>query len=246
MRVMIATPTAGGIVTAAYAQTLTSATLALAEIGASYRLMTVDGADLVMARNLLAHAFLSDREATHILFVDSDMAVETSVLRHLLALDTPIVGAAYAERRMSLEGFHEAMMEAADLPRARALASSFTVRLEPGEQKIRNGCVEAKAFGFGCVLVRREVFAALIARGKVGRFVSAKLQGGGVEGEVWDFFAEIPLETGDRLSEDYAFCRRVRSLGDVPLLAYVGAGVGHVGQFTYGGPYVERLKAGKL
>ena len=56
----------------------------------------------------------------------------------------------------------------------------------------------------------------------------------------------IKLDNGDWLSEDYAFCNRVRALGDVPLLAYVGAGVGHVGHFTYGGPYVERLKAGKL
>ena len=246
MRVMMATPTAGGTMMSAYAQTLISATIAVHEKGADYRLLTVDGADVVISRNLLAHSFLADEKATHILFLDNDMAIDVAVFRHFLALDVPIVGAAYTERRMNLNAFHEAMVEEDNAPRARALASNYTVRMEPGEKNIRNGTVEALAFGFGCVLIKREVFTSLIERKIVEPFVSSKLKETGVEGTVWDFFDEIKLENGDWLSEDYAFCRRVRELGDVPLLAYVGPGVGHVGHFTYGGPYVERLKAGKL
>lgn len=246
MRVMIATPTAGGTVMAAYAQTLAGATIALNEKGVDYRLLTVDGADVVISRNLLTHSFLSDAEATHILFIDSDMSIDIAVFRHFLTLDVPIVGAAYTERRMDLGAFAEAMKEEDNAPRARALASGYTVRMEPGEKNIRNGCVEATAFGFGCVLIRREVFQAMIDRKVVKPFVSSKLREAGVAGTIWDFFDEMPLENGDWLSEDYAFCRRVKALGDVRLLAYVGAGVGHVGQFTYGAPYLERLKAGKL
>ena len=246
MRVMIATPTAGGMVTAAHAQTLAGATQALTERGATYRYVGVDGPDVEISRNLLAHSFLEDASATHLLCLDSDMAVDIAVLRHFLKLDLPIVGAAYAERWLDLPGFAAAMRDDDDVVRARALASGFTVRMTPGEKAVRNGCVEAEAFGFGCVLIRREVFQALIDREKVAPFVSSKLRGAGVEGTVWDFFGRIRLEDGDWLSEDYAFCRRVRALGDTRLMAYVGPGVGHVGQFTYGGPYMERLKAGKL
>ncbi|MEL7463902.1 MAG: hypothetical protein AAFN79_07530 [Pseudomonadota bacterium] len=246
MHVILATPTAGGTMMAAYAQTLISATHAITEAGGTYRLLTVDGADVVISRNLLAHSFLADESATHILFLDNDMAVDAAVFRHFIAQDPPIVGAAYTERRMNLADFHAAMKEEENLPRARALASNYTVRLTPGEKKIRSGMVEATAFGFGCVLIKREVFAALIERKIVAPFVSSKLRESGVEGEIWDFFDEIRLENGDWLSEDYAFCKRVRALGDVPLMAYVGPGVGHVGHFTYGGPYVERLKSGKL
>ena len=105
MRVMIATPTAGGTVMAAYAQTLAGATIALNEKGVDYRLLTVDGADVVISRNLLTHSFLSDAEATHILFIDSDMSIDIAVFRHFLTLDVPIVGAAYTERRMDLGAF---------------------------------------------------------------------------------------------------------------------------------------------
>lgn len=246
MRVMIATPTAGGTMMAAFAQTLVSATIAINELGGQYRLLNVDGADVVISRNLLAHSCLADSQATHILFLDSDMAIDIAVFRHLFKQDAPIVGAAYTERRMNLGTYYEAMKEEENPTRARALASNFTVRLTPGEKSIRNGMVEAMAFGFGCVLIKREVLEAMIERKVVEPFISSKLKESGVEGTVWDFFDEIKLDNGDWLSEDYAFCKRVRDLGDVPLLAYVGPGVGHVGHFTYGAPYVERLKTGKL
>ena len=90
------------------------------------------------------------------------------------------------------------------------------------------------------------MFEALISREIVGPFISSKLKDLGLEGTVYDFFDEIPLKNGDWLSEDYSFCQRVRELGDVEILAYVGAGVGHVGPVTYSGPYIEKLKAGKL
>ncbi|MEM8754107.1 MAG: hypothetical protein AAGF90_14100 [Pseudomonadota bacterium] len=244
MRTVIATPTAGGTVTAAYAQTLVAATSALTDHGADYRLLTIDGADVATARNLLAHSFLSDPSATHILFIDSDMAIDAAVFARLLKLDAPIVGAAYAERGIDLGALHSAMAEERNLPRARALASNFTIRMAPGEATVRDGFVEVASFGFGCVLIRRAVFGALVDRALVEPFVSSRLKRLGIEGTVWSFFGEIALDDGGRLSEDFSFCRRVRSLGDVPLLAYVGPGVGHVGQFTYGGPFIERLKAG--
>lgn len=245
MRVLIATPTAGGTTVAAYTQSVVSATIAITEAGGTYRLLTVDGADVVISRNILAHSLMTDKDCTHILFIDSDMAIDITVFRHLFGLNVPLIGAAYTERRMNLQQFHEAMAEEANMPRARALSSNFTVRMQPGEKQVRNGTVEVEAFGFGCVLAKRTVFEALAERGVVKPFISSKLREAGLEGTVWDFFDEIQLEDGDWLSEDYAFCRRVKELGDVPILAYVGPGVGHVGNFTYGAPYIERLKAGR-
>lgn len=246
MRVMIATPTTGGLTTTAYAQSIVAATIAIHERGGTYRHLSIDGADVVIARNILAHAFMQDESCDHILFLDSDMAVELTVFRHLLGLDAPLVGAAYSERRIDLPAFARAMAEEENEARARALASSYTVRMAPGQKQVRNGCVSVDALGFGCVLIAKSVFTALVERKIVRPFVSSKLKSLGLTGVVHDFFDEIELENGDWLSEDYSFCRRVRQLGDVEVLAYVGPGVGHVGAFTYSGPYIERLKAGKL
>ena len=67
MKVVIATPTAGGMTMTAYTQTVVGATIAISEVGGTYRLLTVDGADVVISRNLLAHSFLQDASADHIL-----------------------------------------------------------------------------------------------------------------------------------------------------------------------------------
>ena len=246
MRVLIATPTAGGIATTAYTQSVVAATIAIHDAGGTYRHLSIDGADVVIARNILAHSFLTDESCDYILFVDSDMAIDLGVFRHLLKMQTKMVGAAYSERRMNLDRFAEAMAEEPNEGRARALASNFTVRMKPGEKKIKGGMCQVDALGFGCVLIHRSVFSALIEREIVKPFVSSKIRDLGLEGTVMDFFDEIELENGDWLSEDYSFCQCVRELGDVEILAYVGAGVGHVGPFTYSGPYIEKLKAGKL
>ena len=243
MKVLLATPTTQGTVTTAYAHSLVAATQALTEAKAAYKLMIVDGADVVLARTIMAHAFLEDESLTHLLFIDSDMAVDIQVIRHFLSLGAPIVGAAYTERRLDLDAFARAMAETPDMDRARALSAAFTLRLTPGRKEVRKGVMEAEGFGFGCVLIARSVFTLMIERGVARPKTSAKLRASGLKGDIWNFFDPIERPDGDQLSEDYAFCARVRELGDVPLLAYVGPGIGHVGPFTYGAAFIERLKA---
>lgn len=245
MKLMIATPTAQGTVTTAYARTLAAAISVAVEAGAGHALAMVDGADVVSARTLLARAFLADASASHLLFIDSDMAVEAEVLRRMLALGAPVVGCAYARRQIDLGAFAAAMAETPDRERARALASGFTVRLAAGQVAVRDGFAEVQGFGLGCALIARGVFEAMIARGVVGPMTLPRFREADEAGGLFDFFAEMRLEDGTRLAEDFAFCERVRRLGDVPLPAWVGPGVGHVGAFTYGGAFVERLKAGK-
>lgn len=242
-KVFIATPTAGGTAPIAYSQTLISATLAIHQAGRSYRYLSIDGADVVLGRNVLAHVFLQDPSCDYILFLDSDMDVDVSVFQHLLAAAQPILGAIYAKKAINLPVYARAMAQQDDDRRARALASSFNVLHTPGEQRVANNLMEVAAFGFGCVLIHRSVFEALIAGGDIAPVVSSRFAALGVSGTVQDFFSEIQLPSGELMSEDYAFCSRVCSLGTIPLLGYVGDGVGHVGNFSYSGPYIERLKS---
>ena len=79
MRILIATPTAGGITTTAYTQSVVAATVAIHEMGGTYRHLSIDGADVVIARNILAHSFLTDDSCDYVLFIDSDMAVDLAV-----------------------------------------------------------------------------------------------------------------------------------------------------------------------
>jgi hypothetical protein len=245
VKILIATPTAGGIATTALTQSVVAATLAINEKGGSYSFCCIDGSDVVTARNILSHYFVSDITLTHILFIDNDMLIEFSVFRKLLSKESPILGAAYSERKMDMATFAAEMIEGNNEMRARALASKFNVHVFSGRFEVNDNFCKVNALGFGCMLIRREIFEGLIEKNLVSPFNSSALRHVRTEGIVYDFFDEIQLESGEWLSEDYAFCNRVLSLGDVEILAYVGCGVGHVGQFAYGGPYIERLKARK-
>ncbi|WP_333835355.1 hypothetical protein [Rubrimonas sp.] len=243
MKVMIATPTVHGTVAAAYARTLVALTQVLGGFGAGYTLMTVDNADVVTARNLLAHAFMQDDSLSHLLFVDSDMAVQPVVMRRLFALRAPVVGVAYPQRRIDLAAFAQAIREGAGVEQAKARASVFTLRLSPGARQIRDDVMEVEGFGFGFVVIEKALMRRLAEAG-LAQAVSRRRSGPSEPaGAIRDYFSEITLANGERLAEDHAFCERVLRLGDTRLLAYVGPGVGHVGQFTHDASFVDRVRA---
>src|SRR3954469_11209983 len=74
--VLIATPTAGGVVKALYATTLVKTIVAVKEAGWGVDFLTVDSSYISKARNYFAHFLLRQPHFTHLVMIDSDMAVE--------------------------------------------------------------------------------------------------------------------------------------------------------------------------
>lgn len=245
MKVLIGTPTAGGIAKIQFSASVLSCANAVAEAGGRCELVTFDGAHLVIARNYIVHRALIDPEVTHVLSLDSDMDVDINVFRRLIAADVDLIAAVYTERGMDLQAFANDLAVSRDKGRATARAARFTSTVEEGELTVRNHLCTLKNTALGCSLIRRSVFERMIDGGHVEPFVCSKLRGMGVKGDLWDFFAESPSSRGGFQSEDYSFCERAKAAG-VTLTGYVGPGVGHVGSFTYEGPFIEKLKTGRV
>ena len=241
-KVLIATPTAEGKVTTAFAQTLLAAVSAFAKAGFQYRQAFFDGADVAMARNAFANVFLADETCTHLLFIDSDMAVDADVFARLIGWGKPIAGPICAERSLDLDRFAEEIRKGASRERATALASNFTVIVAPGQIEVTNGFCKVEGLGFGCVLIEGAVFAALIERGLAPKTPAGKLARHGLGPEIHDFFSEMAGTGGERVSEDFSFCRRARDAG-FDIWGYGAASIGHIGPFAYGASFIERLKA---
>ena len=242
-KVFIANLSAGGVVTTAFANTLSASIAAIVEFGASWRFMNVDSADVVMARNLLAHTFLQDTSFDYILFIDSDMHIAKNVLQKMFARDVDITGAAYTMRARNWDKFHSSLQSGTDPVKAIAEASSFNVHLIPGDVTVQKGFCKVAAFGFGYVLIKRQLFQRMIDSGVTEPLVCKSLRNAGMSGDAYDFFGLIPQPNGDKLSEDYSFCKRVMNLGDTDIHAYVGKGVSHVGKFEYEASFIEWLKS---
>jgi hypothetical protein len=247
---LIATPTAGGVVKAAYATTLVKAVKAVRDAGWGVDFVTVDSAYISKARNYFAYLLLRQPHFTHLMMIDSDMSVEDHVIRRLISCERPVVTVAYPQRRMDMETFARAARDpelASD--DVAALALEYNVQPEPeaGTRQVRviEGMCRVRQVALGCAAIRRDAFESLIAAGAVRQRPDRFLQKSGFDGPFYDFFDEITLHDGDILSEDYSFCKRWLSVPGNELWAVVDEPVGHVGDMVYSAPYLRRLLRGK-
>ncbi len=246
--VLIATPTAGGVVKTLYATTLVKTVLALKDAGWNVDFVTFDGSYVSIARNYFASLLLSQPHFTHLVMIDSDMSFEGHIICRMLRCSKPVVAAAYSQRRMDMGAFAQAArnpkLAQADLA---ASALEYNLKLEPEARQVKvvDGICRVDHIALGCAAIRRDAFESLIATGIVRLQPDRFLQKSGLGGAFYDFFGEIKLEDGDRLSEDYSFCKRWRSMPGNDIWALVDEPIGHVGDMVYSAPYLNRLLQGK-
>jgi len=248
--VLIATPTAGGVVKALYATTLVKTVLAVTNAGWGVDFVSVDSSYISKSRNYFAYLLLRQPHFTHLVMIDSDMSFEGNVICRLLSCDKPVVAAAYSQRRMDMEAFAQAArnpaLELAEL-NALALEYNIQIEIEPGgsQVKVVDGMCRVNHVALGCAVIRRDAFESLIAAGIVRLRPDRFLQKSGFAGPFYGFFDEITYEDGDNLSEDYSFCRRWRSVPGDEIWAVIDEPIGHVGDMVYGAAYMKRLLQGK-
>lgn len=235
--VAIATPLADNSVKACLTNSVVNATRVVHALGGSYHFMWVNSANLIYNRNKILNLVLEKPAITQVLFLDSDMDVETRVFRTLFRSAREYVGAIYPRRQINLAAYGD--FRAGGMPHAEALARAltFTVRSVGKEVRISGELVEVAGTGFGCVLLstallRRMITEDVVQEGPIG------------EGETGiDFFSLLPLKGGLQLSEDFSFCARVLRTSGGQVWGYGGPGVGHVGEFTYTAPFLDYIHA---
>ncbi len=153
------------------------------------------------ARNHIAKAFLANEAFTHLLFVDADMTFHKDTLTRLLAHDLPIVSGTYFARTDTpiphVYNFSKTDADGVNWYTSQAGAFGEWVKRHPEQGVFPNAwcfpesldaLVECDAVGFGCVLIKREVFEAL----------------------QYPYFESDP-ETGG--AEDFDFCEKAKAAG---------------------------------
>ena len=242
MNALIATPTAGHIVTTSYVQSVVAATLVFHDLGWSYRHSMFDGNDVAYARNYFANLVLQRPELTHLLFIDSDMQVEMPVFRRMIEFDKPIVGTIYTKRGLDWEQYRKLLREGVSDDRAKALASDFNVQLPEGQVQVVNGFCRVKAMGFGCVLIQCSLLERMSEHCATFEMTDAHLARDFSSPRMHDFFSAMEShEAGEFHAEDYWFCRRVLELSDTEIWALADTGIEHVGRYRYSVPFLSGL-----
>lgn len=203
----IATPMYGGNCTAGYASSMLNLSGLM-----TYEHNFVTNESLVTrARNMLAHNFLST-DCTHLLFIDADVAFDSHGVVKMVESDLPLIGGLYAKKYINWGKVHAAANRGVTPENLHSAACDYYVRgdVEIGSDKP----VEVLSVGTGLMLIKREVFETLrpdTPVSKLGSVVVGQIKS---TDNVHHFFdTAVDNNTGEFLSEDYAFCQRWRVKG---------------------------------
>ncbi len=213
--ILLATPCFGGLVHQSYMLSVCKLMACAASHGFALDLALLGSDALITrSRSVLVARFLDMPQATHLLFVDADIAFEPEQVLRLLRFDEEFVAAFYPLKSVDWDALPRRAI--AGEPLQGAGLTYVGTLLEPPERQTRDGFATAQYAGTGFQLIRRSVFETLIAAHPELHFKSVHTiarEAPRSDNLYALFDCQIDPQTGAYLSEDYAFCRRWRSLG---------------------------------
>ena len=193
------------------------------------------------ARNVLTARFLKS-PATHLLFIDADIAFDPSTVFRLLEFDKDVVTAVYpkkmvdwaaVERRLATPGSTEPVSQA---------GLDFNINFVGKSATVDKGFVKVLDSATGFMLIQRGVLERMCARFKDELYCVNDIIGTSqsTPDYVAVFDCMIDPDTRRYLSEDYAFCRRLQQMGG-EIWADIASPLAHLGTQVYSGDIRHRF-----
>ena len=234
--IVVATPCYGGLVTQRYMQCMFGLLQRGTERGYAVTLQMLGYESLITrGRNTLVAAFLDNPEATHLLFIDADIAFDPAEVEQMIAFGEDVVAGSYP---LKILDWDDKAIERARRgePLETAPLRYVGVPCEGAERESRDGFVTAEFAGTGFMLIRRETIARMIDAYPETHYTAAHNFTNVAPSEnLYALFdCMIEPETGHYLSEDYAFCRRWRAIGGKVWLNTLSR-LTHIGTFEFQG-----------
>jgi hypothetical protein len=199
---------------------------------------------ITRARSRLAAQFLAHPQATHLMFIDADIGFLPQNVFRLLDADKDVVAGVYPLKRVDWDKARRAAK--ADVADIMAASVGYVVRFLPDPNNsvnVEEGFAQVAYVGTGFLMIRRDAMQRVCdahpgLRAKMGDMADSM-----AKEAVMVFDTLIEPETGQYLSEDYAFCRRWRDLGG-DIWADFEARLTHVGHTAYSGSLLQALQSG--
>jgi hypothetical protein len=215
LHLFVATPCYGGLVNQRYMQSA----IALLQTGptlgfrVSIELLGYDSL-ITRSRNTLVAKFLDAETATHLLFVDADIAFEVEQVVRMLRFDRDVVAGMYPLKTIQWDAGAAGRAHSGE-PLDFAALRYVGVPCQGEELESRDGFVTGLYAGAGFMLVKRAVLRRMIEAFPETRYGAAHTQPVPASSPNQYALFDCMIEPGARnyLSEDYAFCWRWRSIG---------------------------------
>lgn len=215
LNIVICTPCYGGLVTQGYMLATTNLLLMGAQSGVSIGVELLGYDSLITrSRNTLVAKFLDRAEATHLMFVDADITYQPAQIFRMAAFDRDVVAGMYPLKT------REWSPEAIDRVRQGEALETAPLRYVglpcPEEtRRAEHGFVTGEYAGTGFMMIKRGTFTRMIDAYPELQFEAAhdRARINPSPNQYAFFDCMIEPESRHYLSEDYAFCRRLRDIG---------------------------------
>lgn len=243
--IYLAVPCYGGQLTLTFVQSLLRLQEACREAGIGLHVEMMGGEALITrGRSRLAAQFLAHPDATHILYVDADIGFPPDTVFRLLGADRDVIAAVCPLKKIDWEKVRAAAK--ADVADLQAAAIGYVVRFLPTADRsveVADGFAKVAYGGTGFLMIKRGAMQRLVDAHPELRAKMGDMADNLAPEAVMVFDTMIEPETGQYLSEDYAFCRRWRDLGG-EIWADFQARLTHVGYAAYTGSLMQALRPG--
>ena len=251
---LIAMPTMGEISTPTV-KCLIGLTQALSRKGIPFAFQTYEFSEIVFSRNQLMCIFHTQERFSHMLMMDSDMAVEPDAIFRLLDFEVDFAATAYPQKHPRwgrLRALIEAEMTKPEDQRASTaelVSRSWIYNHQKagfgGTQwtpKRKDGFITVPATGTGLMLLSRNVPETMVARGIVTRkprLEQVPLHKGLI---YHDYFSHLTSPDGGLMyGEDQSFCMRWTHDCQGEIWLDTETQVTHYGNKTHIGRYADLL-----
>jgi hypothetical protein len=238
---MVATPCYGGQVAAAYLKSMLRLQSACRDQGVAFNYQECSGIPLVTyARNELVARFIETPEATHLLFIDADVAFEPEQAFRLLRFGADVAAAAYPRKTIDWRRVERAVKDGR--PPETAALHYAVAWAETGPITVKNGFARVRYVGAGFLLLTRAAVTRLCEAHPELKYKRGQGEAYPNNPYCYGIFETMLLpEVEGYLSEDAAFCKRWADLGGEIWLDTQSKLV-HIGPMAFHGDLVTQFE----
>jgi hypothetical protein len=236
--VFLCVPMYGGMCTGFFTQSLITATKVLSDNNIDLSVSFLFNESLIQrGRNLLAHQFMQNEAATHLMFIDADIKFNPADIVHMLRADKDIICGIYPKKEINWHTVEQAVKEGVPVDQLKNKTGSMVVNLVGYEGQVTvpaNEPLEIWNGGTGFMLIKKEVLVKMKEQLPAYRN-DVKVLSGEITDWITEYFA-CAIEPGVQrlLSEDYYFCWKAREMG-IKIYAAPWVNLGHFGSYLFEG-----------
>lgn len=211
----------------------------LKDAGIPFTLLPITFESLIpRARNAAVAFFMSDPDATHLLFIDSDIEFKSEDVIKMIKTDKNVICAGYAQKHLPMENL-KAVLASGKEDLEMCTRTSVHVKLPIKDEEV----IEAFYATTGFLMIKKNVFERLFAkyperayRNDIDGYESARAD------MFYDVFRISIHPTTKRYeSEDYGFSSLLHELGE-PIWVYTDISLRHLGWFGYPANLKKQIK----